>query len=120
MNRDKELYKQLRALTWDKLWSEEVPRFNAASARERMERVAVVRAVGVVFAASGPAESLGEVKAWLHSLLRDPQEKIRRYAAAALPKIAVDAQDEVELLVLAKSAATAREKQHVGKALGKI
>lgn len=120
MNRDKELYKQLRALPWNKLWSEEAPRFNAGSARERMERVAVVRAVGVVFAASGPPESLGEVKAWLHSLLRDPQEKIRRYAAAALPKIGADSEDEVELLALARSPATAREKEHVGKALGKI
>ncbi|HUS33941.1 MAG TPA: methyltransferase [Verrucomicrobiae bacterium] len=120
MNRDKELYKQLRALPWDKLWSEQVPRFNAATARERMERVAVIRAVGVVFAASGPPERLGEVKAWLHSLLRDSEEKIRRYAAAALPKIGADSQDEVELLAVAKSAATPREKEHIGKALGKI
>jgi 23S rRNA G2445 N2-methylase RlmL len=120
MNRDKELYKQLRALPWDKLWTEEVPRFNAASARERMERVAVIRAVGVVFATTGPTENLAEVKAWLHSLLRDPEEKIRRYAAAALPKIGADSQDEAELLAVAKTAATPREKEHIGKALGKV
>src|SRR5215213_3435933 len=101
MNRDKELYRQLRTLSWDKLWTGEVPRFNSASARERLERVAVIRAVGVVFAESGPREQLGDVKVWLRSLLKDPQEKIRRYTVAALPKLPRDPSDEHELLGLA-------------------
>lgn len=120
MNRDKDLYRQLRALPWEKLWTEEIPRFNSASRRERLERVAVIRAVGVVFSERPTRENLTEVKAWLHTLLRDPQEKIRRYAAAALPKIGADLSDERELLALAGSAASAREKEHVGKALAKI
>jgi 23S rRNA G2445 N2-methylase RlmL len=120
MNRDKDLYKQLRNLPWTKLWSEEVPRFNTATARERLERVAVIRAVGVVLSEQENLESVVEVKSWLHSLLKDPQEKIRRYAAAALPKIGADLDDERQLLNLVNTAATDREKQNVGKALGKI
>jgi 23S rRNA G2445 N2-methylase RlmL len=120
MDRDKELYKQLRVLPWEKLWREEVPRFNTASQRERLEHVAVVRAVGVVFAESGLREQLVEVKTWLRSLLRDPQEKVRRYAAAALPKIGADLEDERELLALTKTASGERERKHVVKALSKI
>jgi hypothetical protein len=120
MNRDKELYRQLRKLSWGELWTGEVPRFNSASARERLERVAVIRAVGVVFAESAAREQLDEVKAWLRSLLNDPQEKIRRYAVAALPKLPRDASDEHELLGLAKKAVSDREKQHVASALSKI
>ena len=45
----KELYQQLRVLSWEQLWTGEVPRFDKASPQERSDRVAVVRAVGVVF-----------------------------------------------------------------------
>ena len=120
MNRDKELYRNLRELSWDELWTREVPRFNSATARERLERVAVIRAVGVVFAETNHANQLAEVKTWLRSLLNDPQEKIRRYAIAALPKLPRDASDERELIDLAKKPASDREKQHVSTALAKI
>lgn len=120
MNRDKELYRQLRALSWDQLWKVEVSRFDAATTRERLERVAVIRAVGVVFSESGPREELAAVKKWLRGLLNDSEEKIRRYAVAALPKVGREDADEQELLTLAHKASSDREKQHVAKALGKI
>ena len=119
MNRDKELYRQLRTLSWQELWTHEVPRFNSAPSRERLERVAVIRAIGVIFAKSGPPNQLTEVKTWLRSLLNDPQEKIRRYAVAALPKLARDGNDndEQQLLSLAKKSASDREKKHIASAL---
>jgi 23S rRNA G2445 N2-methylase RlmL len=120
MNRDKELYRSLRGLSWDELWLREVPRFNAAARRERLERVAVVRAVGVVFSKTNAATQLAEVKAWLRALLNDPQEKIRRYAIAALPKLPRDASDEAELIALAKKSVSDRERQHLSSALSKI
>ena len=49
----KELYNQLRHLSCEELWEDEVPRFNAATERERADRVALVRAVGVVFSEQG-------------------------------------------------------------------
>ena len=53
----KELYRQLRALSCAELWNTEVPRFNAASPRERIERVSVIRADSVVFSETGtPAQ----------------------------------------------------------------
>jgi SAM-dependent methyltransferase len=120
MNRDKELYRQLRDLSWDQLWKVEVPRFDDAASKERLERVAVIRAVGVVFSESGPRDELPLVKKWLRGLLNDSEEKIRRYAVAALPKLGREDADEQELLTLAHKAASDREKQYVAKALGKI
>jgi 23S rRNA G2445 N2-methylase RlmL len=120
MNRDKNLYRELRELSWEELWTHAVPRFNSACPRERLERVAVIRAVGVVFSEKNHASQLAEVKTWLRSLLNDPQEKIRRYAIAALPKLPRDTSDEHELIELAKKPASDREKQHVSTALAKI
>lgn len=120
MKADKDLYRELRDLPPDRLWSEEVARFNAASPRERMQRVAVIRAIGVAFAGYGSAEQKGAVRDWLLQLLKDPNEKIRRYAAAALPKIGGGARAESGLLDLAKSPAGEREKRHIGRALDKI
>jgi len=120
MKSDKELYRRLRVLSCEKLWNDEVSRFNGASARERMERVAVIRAVGVVFSASGSAAQRKEVRAWLCGLLQDPSEKIRRYAMAALPKIGAGEGEEKELLSLLKTTTVEREKKFLGRALDKI
>jgi hypothetical protein len=49
LNPAKEHYQRLRVLSCERLWTEEVPAFDRANARERLETVAVVRAVGVVF-----------------------------------------------------------------------
>ena len=120
MNRDKELYRELRSLSWHDLWTNEVPRFNAADPKARFQCVAVIRAVAVVFAESGPSAELSTVKNWLRTLLNDPEEKIRRYAIAALPKLARDDDDEKQLLALNKKSASAREQKHLASALGKI
>jgi hypothetical protein len=119
-NIGKELYQQLRALLWEELWTREVPRFDRAPARERFERVAVVRAVGVVFSESGPAGQREEVAEWLRKLLRDPEEKVRRYAMAALPKIGAGAGEEAELLGLLRSGTSEREAKFLGRTLDKI
>ena len=116
----KELYQRLRALPWQRLWQDEVPRFDRATARERFENVAVVRAVAVVFSESGRVEQKDQVQEWLLRLLRDPQEKIRRYAIAALPKIGAGAAEEAALLALLRSTASAREEKFLGQTLDKI
>jgi predicted RNA methylase len=120
MKADKELYRQLRVLPCDQLWNEEVTRFNRASPKERVERVAVIRAVGVAFAGRGTKEQRAEVRAWLRGLLQDPAEKIRRYAMAALPKIGAGAGEERELLSLLQATTVEREKKFLGRALDKI
>src|ERR1700676_4151292 len=97
-NRAKELYKEFRQRSWQHLWRDDVPRFNAASPEERNKTVAVIRAVGVVFAESGPVQEKDKVREWLLQLLQDPSEKVRRYAMAAMPKIGAGAQEEQILL----------------------
>jgi len=119
MKSDQELYKRLRELPKEELWEIEVPRFNAAAPRERMEGVAVIRAVGMIFSRFGTEEEKGAVREWLIALLRDPQEKIRRYALAALPKIGVNTEAEAEMLALLKNGEE-REMRHLGRALEKV
>ncbi len=116
----KEHYQQLRALPWSRLWSEEARRFDTAAPQERRENVAVVRAVGVVFSESGDFRQKEEVAKWLRTLLQDPEEKVRRYAMAALPKIGAEAADEAELLSLLGKTTVDREKKFLGQALNKI
>ena len=116
----KELYIQLRRLSCEELWDEEVPSFNKASAEERSERVALIRAIGVVFSESGTKGEKDLVRPWLTALLKDPCEKIRRYAMAALPKIGAGAGEETELLALMKKASGDREKKFLGETLEKI
>ena len=116
----KELYQRLRSVPWPRLWAEEVPLFDQATPRERFESVSVIRAVGVVYSESGPAEHKTQVKQWLLGLLQDPEEKIRRYAMAALPKIGVGAVEESELLALLRKTTSTREGEFVGQVLSKI
>jgi|GEM_PF-113179 len=120
MKSDQDLYKQLRDLPKEQLWTQEVARFDAASPRERMEGVALIRAVGMIFSRFGTDEEKEAVRAWLITLLKDPQEKIRRYALAALPKIGAGAEAEMEMLSLLKEGAQEREKKHLGRALEKV
>lgn len=120
MKSDQDLYKKLRDLPKEKLWDDEVARFNAAAPRERMERVAVIRAVGSVFFRFGTVEEKSAVRAWLTALLADPQEKIRRYAMTALPKIGAGAEAEEQLISLLKASGPEREKHHLGRALEKV
>ena len=116
----KELYRQLRKLAWKQLWGEEVPRFDRASLKERSERLAVVRAVGVVFSESGDPAQREQVKLWLSGLLQDSCEKTRRYAMAALPKIGAGPEEESRLLSVLRTTPVEREKKFVVRALEKI
>ncbi len=120
MKSDKELYRRLRALSAERLWNEEVPLFNRSTPKERMQRVAVIRAVGVAFSSSGSARRRSEVRAWLVGLLRDPNEKVRRYAMTALPKIGAGTREEGELLSLLRTTTVEREKKFLAQSLGKI
>lgn len=120
MRSDKDLYRRLRVLAPERLWAEEVPRFNRASPRERMAGVAVIRAVGVAFAGTGTARQKADVRAWLVGLLHDPAEKIRRYAMAALPKIGAGPGAEREVIGLLKASTIEREKASAGRTLDKI
>ena len=119
-NPGKELYRQLRRMSCARLWEEEVPRFDAAAPQARLDRVALVRAVGVVFSESGGTEEKERARRWLLRLLEDPSEKIRRYAMTALPKLGADSDVEKALLSLAHSADGAREQKFLGRTLDKI
>jgi predicted RNA methylase len=116
----KDLYRELRTRSCAQLWDVEVPRFDRAGARERLDRVAVVRAVGVVFAETGTPAQQDAARAWLRGLLQDPAEKIRRYAVNALPKLGAGAAEEAELLARLGDAANDREQRALGEALAKI
>ncbi len=120
MRKDNELYRRLRALPCDELWNGAVARFDRAPAEERPAQAAVIRAVGVVFSASGSAAQRAEARAWLSRLLRDPAEKVRRYAIAALPKLGAGPGGEEELLALLRTTTLEREKKALREALEKI
>lgn len=120
MESDKILYRELRRLSCQQLWEQEVPGFDRASPAERTRRVALIRAVGVVFAEQGTPGQREEVRTWLRGLLKDPGEKVRRYAIAALPKLGAEQREESDLLALLGSTPVERERRFLGRALGKI
>lgn len=113
-------YQRLRLLSWQQLWTGEVSRFDKALPEQRSAMAAVVRAVGVVFAESGPAMQQQEVRQWLCRLLRDPGERIRRYAMAALPKIGAGDAAEAALIELLRKTPLERERRHLERSLEKI
>lgn len=119
-NPTKELYNQLRRLSCEQLWTEEVPRFDQGTPAERLAQVALIRAVGVVFSEQGTMAQKEQIRPWLRALLQDPEEKIRRYAMTALPKIGAGAGEETELLALLRQTTTEREKKFLGQTLAKI
>ena len=120
-NSAKDLYKRLRVLSWDQLWRGHVPAFRSADPTERAKNAALVRAVGVVFSECGPRSEKDDVAAWMRSLLRDSDEKIRRYAMAALPKIGAGSTEENALIdFLEKENPPERERKYLAKALDKI
>lgn len=119
-NPAKEHYQRLRVLSCEELWDREVAGFDRAAPEDRVAHVAVVRAVGVVFSESGTDAQKEKARAWLRQLLRDPAEKVRRYAMTALPKIGADAGEEIELLDLHKKTSSERERKFLGRALEKI
>src|SRR5512136_1070568 len=120
MKTDKDLYRALRVLSCEKLWNDEVARFERSTPKERIERAAVIRAVGTVFSESGTAKQKAEVRSWLVRLLQDPSEKVRRYAMTALPKLGAGTSEEEALLSLLQTTTVDREKKFLGQALDKI
>jgi 23S rRNA G2445 N2-methylase RlmL len=119
-NHDKDLYRRWRTFSLDQLWKVEIPRFDSAEAHQRIESVSLIRAVGVVFSESGTAEQKQAARNWLVKLLGDSNEKIRRYAIAALPKIGAGAREETELLKLFHEATSETEQKFLWEALEKI
>jgi 23S rRNA G2445 N2-methylase RlmL len=120
MKTDKDLYRKLRVLSCEKLWNDEAARFDRLTPEERIKRVAVIRAVGVVFSESGTAKQKAGVRSWLVRLLQDPSEKVRRYAMTALPKLESGTSEEEALLSLLQTTTLEREKKFLGQALDKI
>ena len=115
-----EMYRSLRVLSWQRLWKVEVPKFDEGSEAYRSEQVALVRAVGVVFLESGHASQRGDVLDWMRRLLGDANERIRRYAMAALPKIGSREEVELELTGFVREVSGERELRHAGRALAKV
>ena len=113
-------YKTLRKLPLRKLWDEEVPCFNALPVVERFAHTGLIRAVGVVVAESGSAEEKAGARAWLVSLLCDPDERIRRYAINALPKLGSGRVEEAAMLQLLDAPGSELEKKYLLQALDKI
>lgn len=116
----KVVYQQLRQQPWEQLWEQEVPQFDAASAPDRLARVGLVRAIGVVALEQATLEQRELTRRWLTGLLQDPQEKIRRYAINALPKLGGRAESEQAVLKLLEQPASAREVKAVSRTLDKI
>lgn len=119
-NLAKELYARLRTHTCEQLWNEEIPLFDRANAKDRFASIALIRAVGVVFSETGTPQQKESIRIWLRGLLRDPEEKVRRYAMTALPKIGGTTADEKELLTLLESTNAEREIKFLGRTLDKI
>jgi 23S rRNA G2445 N2-methylase RlmL len=116
----KEVYKQLRTQSWDALWLQEVPLFNAGSSEYRIGRVGLVRALGVVALKQGSKQQRKQTREWLMRLLDDPEEKVRRYAIAALPKLGGKQKSEAALLSLLDHQNSTRELTYLSRALDKV
>lgn len=116
----KELYQELRTRSIRQLWEQDMPLFDKARPEEREQLVGLIRAAGVVFSESGTDAEKELLRKWLHGLLSDPSEKIRRYAMTALPKIGAGQADEAALLRLLQNTESEREKRFLGETLDKI
>lgn len=119
-NLAKEVYKELRMQSWETLWTVEVPQFDAGTPEYRLARVGLLRAIGVVALRKATQAQRAQAKQWLIGLLQDPQEKVRRYAMAALPKLGGNAESEHALLELLEGARDAREVKHLSRTLDKV
>ncbi|MDX6767874.1 MAG: hypothetical protein SFU85_13915 [Candidatus Methylacidiphilales bacterium] len=115
-----EVYARYRAFSRERLREESIPRFNRLEGRQRLAEVGLVRAVGAVFGEHGTTAEKKEAAAWLLGLLTDPEEKIRRYAINALPKLRPGPEAESALLRLLETSASERETTAVREALHKI
>lgn len=117
--RDKDLYRALRTQTFSQLW-EKAAAFRALNDSDRAENVALVRAVGVVASEGGKTEEIAVAREWMRELLSDSNEKVRRYATGAIPKLQSGETEESALLDLWRRADSEREKKFLAEALGKM
>lgn len=115
----KALYKQLRSQSWSDL-APQLPAYDAAPARERLDRVGLLRAVAVVVSESSTREGEAEARAWLIRQLEDPAEKIRRYAMAALAKLEGAPEAESALRARMGTAQSERESRQLREALTRV
>lgn len=113
-------YARFRTCSCRQLREEHMPRFDSLTGRARLDDVGLVRAVGVVFSKHGSAEEKAHIRGWMRGLLRDPEEKIRRYAINALPKLMSGPEEETALLALLKHSTSDLEKKSLTEALNKI
>lgn len=120
VNLAKEVYKQLRTEPWETLWEREVPLFDAGTAEERLARAGLVRAMGVVALEKATQAQREQTREWLNGLLQDPEEKIRRYAMSALPKLGRGVESEKAVLELLDQPKGEREVKNLSQTLGKI
>ncbi|MEN8829010.1 MAG: hypothetical protein ABF322_01705, partial [Lentimonas sp.] len=120
VNLAKEVYKQLRNEPWDSLWEREVPLFDTGTPEVRLGRVGLIRAMGVVALEKATLEQRQLTRQWLTSLLQDPEEKIRRYAMNALPKLGGSEESEKAVLELLDEPANEREAKTLSRTLDKI
>lgn len=120
VNVGKEVYTELSAHSWEMLWGHQVPLFDAGSPEYRLGRVGLVRALGVVASKKCTQEQKALTKQWLMGLLQDPEERVRRYAMAALPKLGGNEESERALLALLDKARDAREMKHLSRSLDKV
>ncbi len=120
INLGKEVYKELRTQSWEELWGKEVPLFDQGDPAYRLARVGLVRAIGVVALGRTTQEQKLQTRQWLAGLLQDPQEKIRRYAVLALPKLGDSKESEKALLSMLDEATESREVDYLSRTLDKI
>lgn len=105
------LYQQLRALSWEELWAREVVAFEQTEGAERARRAPLLRAMAVL-AAGRSAPDQQKAVAWLRPWVGDAEEKVRRYALAALTKLEEVSAPENLLLSAIENSRTEREKRH--------
>ncbi len=120
MKADNELYRKLRGKSCAALWLEDVPRLLAAQEPERSRLAAVVRALASAAAERGSDEEKERTRIWLRKLLHDESAKIRRYAAAALPKLGDDTGAETAILSRLEATQEPRERAALADALEKV
>ena len=119
-NLAKKVYQHLRSQSWDVLWLQEVPLFDAGTAEYRLAQVGLVRAIAVVALERATQAQRVQARQWLMKLLADPQAKVRRYAVVALPKLGGSLESEAALLALLDQPQPATELNYLSRSLEKI
>ena len=70
-NAAKDLYKELRRLGWQQIWSDHVPAFNREIPGSKTRNAGLVRAVGVVFLESGSPSQKADIVRFVRNARKD-------------------------------------------------